>query len=71
MKNVYKKHNFKCPKCGLKQVHGAWTKDIAVENFAVPCTRPKCPGMLSAENIVKSKAVPKAPGIRTPTKNRV
>lgn len=64
-KKVYKDHTFKCPECKTKQKHKAWSDDPKAI-----CGADGCDTILYPENVVKEKKA-KAPGIRTPTKNRV
>lgn len=59
--------HFKCSYCGHKQDHVVWDNQ---ESTGVPCIN-NCGTILTLSMIVQKKKTPKAPGIRTPTKNRV
>lgn len=62
---------YKCPTCETEQSHYTW--DTEVKKKKHNCITPGCKTKLGFNDIIEKVVVkgPIAPGIRTPTKNRV
>ena len=54
--------------CGMKQSHVAWDNK---EKTGIKCKNNDCKIKLTLSMAAKKNKTPEAPGIRTPTKNRV